>query len=112
MIVKKAGGKVYGAVLSSAEQKALDIEIKRQLAENWRKHSNEVEAMVLWAVHEKYGCGPKRLRDFYDTIAPLFEELAARYEMEDCDLPWLCTYKLKEYGIDIEEWRKNGGKQE
>lgn len=112
MYPKKAGGKIYGAALSSAEQKALDIEIKKQIAENWRKHSNEVEAMVLWAVHETLGLGHKRLRDFYSAIAPMFDELSARYEMEDCDLPWLCTYKLKEYGVDIEEWRNGGSKDE
>lgn len=22
------------------------------------------------------------------------------------DMVWLCTYKLKQYGIDIEEWNK------
>lgn len=26
--------------------------------------------------------------------------------MDNSDQPWLCTYKLKEIGIDLEEWRK------
>ena len=33
MQVKKAGGKVYGAVLTAAEKKAMDLEIQRELAE-------------------------------------------------------------------------------
>lgn len=37
MRVKKAGGKVYGAVLTNAEKKAMDMEIKRQLAEMDKK---------------------------------------------------------------------------
>ena len=32
MQVKKAGGKVYGAVLTAAEKKAMDLEIQRELA--------------------------------------------------------------------------------
>lgn len=112
MIVKKAGGKVYGAVLSSAEQKALDIEIQKQIAENWRKHEIEVDAMILWTLHEVFGFGPKRLREFYDKSAVAFEDLARRYEMDDTDQAWLCTHKLKEYGIDIEEWRNGGSKDE
>lgn len=38
MQVKKAGGKVYGAVLTAAEKKAMDLEIQRELAEYDRKH--------------------------------------------------------------------------
>ena len=33
MQIKKAGGKVYGAILTNAEKKAMDMEIRRQLAE-------------------------------------------------------------------------------
>ena len=32
MQLKKAGGKVYGAVLTAAEKKAMDLEIQRELA--------------------------------------------------------------------------------
>ena len=31
MVVKKAGGKIYGAVLTAAEKKAMNMEIERQL---------------------------------------------------------------------------------
>ena len=33
MIVKKAGGKVYGAIFTAAEKKAMDMEINRQIIE-------------------------------------------------------------------------------
>lgn len=33
MKVKKAGKRVFGAVMSAAEKKAMDMEIQRQLAE-------------------------------------------------------------------------------
>ena len=37
MQVKKAGGKVYGAVLTAAEKKAMDLEIQRELADQLRR---------------------------------------------------------------------------
>lgn len=52
MYMKKAGGKVYGAHLTAAEKKAMDIEIRRQLAEYDLKHANELDAMILWHLHE------------------------------------------------------------
>ena len=100
------GGKVYGAHLTAAEKKAMDIEIRRQLAEYDIKHANELDAMILWHLHEEFGFGPKRLKQFYDTFAVRLDELIKHYEMTDSDMVWLCTYKLKQYGIDIEEWNK------
>ncbi len=88
------------------KKKAMDIEIRRQLAEYDLKHANELDAMILWHLHEEFGFGPKRLKQFYDTFAVRLDELIKHYEMTDSDMVWLCTYKLKQYGIDIEEWNK------
>lgn len=55
MKVKKAGKRVFGAVMSAAEKKAMD--------------------------------------------------------MEQGDDVWLCTYKLKEIGCDLEKWEKERGDQ-
>ena len=111
MRVKKAGGKVYGAAMTAAEKKAMNMEIQRQLAEYDMKHMNELDAMVLWHLHEEFGFGLKRLKRFYDTFKPQVDALLERYVMDDSDMVWLCTYKLKQYGIDIEKWNKerNGG---
>lgn len=62
MQVKKAGGKVYGAVLTAAEKKAMDLEIQRELAEYDRKHIAEIDATILWVLHEQFGFGAQRLR--------------------------------------------------
>lgn len=106
MLVKKMGKKVYGASLSEEETKAMNMEIQRQLASFERLHGIELEAMVLYSLHEIYGFGPKRLKEFHDHFAPSLQELLNRYEMEHSDQAWLCTRKLKDKGIDIEEWNK------
>lgn len=113
MHVKKHGGRVYGADLTKEERKAMDIEIKKQLAEYDRKHAIEMDALVLWILHDKFGFGRKRLRRFYDEFAGIIKELIEWYAMDDTDAVWLCTQKLKDRGIDLEEWHKetNGGKE-
>lgn len=57
MRVKKAGGRIFGGTMSAAEKKAMDLEIQRQLAEYDRKHLIEIDAMILWVLHERFGCG-------------------------------------------------------
>lgn len=96
MKVKKAGKRVFGAVMSAAEKKAMDMEIQRQLAEYDRKHIREIDALVLWELREQLGFGNKRLKKFYDNFSRGIEALIRRYEMEQGDDVWLCTYKLKE----------------
>lgn len=105
MFVKKAGGKIIGAQLTKAEQKAMDIEIKRQLVEWDHKHMLELDAVVLWELHEQLGFGYDRLKAFYDAFSHGLADLIKRYEMESDDMIWLCTYKLKDrLGIDLEAW--------
>ena len=73
------------------------------------KHIREIDALVLWELREQLGFGNKRLKKFYDNFSRGIEALIRRYEMEQGDDVWLCTYKLKEIGCDLEKWEKERG---
>lgn len=47
MRIKKAGGKIFGAVLSAAEKKAMDMEINRQIVEADRRYADDIDAMPM-----------------------------------------------------------------
>ena len=105
-VFKKNKGHIFGVQFSAKEQKAINEEILRQCAEFDKKNANEIDALVLWLLHERFGFGKKRLRAFYDYFLTEMDALVEHYAMGDEDKAWLCTYKLKQYGIDIEEWNK------
>ena len=104
MRVKKSAGKAYGVELTASEQKALDAEIRRQLAEHTKKHTLEIEAVVIRTLRRLTGWGETRLKRFYDEFDGELDKLVGRYEMTEEDAPWLCTRELKEEGFDIEKW--------
>lgn len=106
MRVKKVGNRVYGADLTVAERKAMNLEIQKQMAEYDRKHLNEIDALILWQLHTQLGFGIKRLKRFYMNFNPEYQALIDRYDMDEEDGIWLNTYKLKEIGVDLEEWSK------
>ena len=106
MRIKKAFGKSYGTSFSANEKKARDKEIRRQLAEITLKQEKDIDALVLWHLHNEFGFGPKRLKRFFDTFSVAIKELSDWYAMAETDQAWLATRKLKEYGIDIDEWYK------
>ena len=106
MRVKKDGGRVYGATLTDAEKRAINMEIRRQLAEMVKNNMEEVDATVLYILMTEFGFGKKRLRRFHDTFDEQITALVNRYEMDSNDDVWLCTEMLKRRGIDINQWNK------
>lgn len=78
MRIKKAGGKVFGAVLTAAEKKAMDMEINRQIVEADRRYADDIDAMVLYTLHVHLGFGKKRLRKFYDAFSALSSIIKCR----------------------------------
>lgn len=107
MIIKRAGGTILGVQLTNVEKKALEIEVRKMLTEYNQKNELEMDALILWQLHTQLGLGKKKLWDFYRNIYPEFKKLNERYDMDISDTTWLCTHKLKDYGIDIEQWRKD-----
>src|SRR5574344_211392 len=103
MLIKRSGGKIFGATFTAAETKAMNIEINRQILEADAKYSTDVDAMILWVLHSCFGFGKKRLRRFYDEFSAEHQRLREYYEMPD-DSAWLCKHKLKDIGVDVDEW--------
>lgn len=110
MVVKKTGGKVYGAVLTAAERKAMEIEINRQIAESEKEYRNNIDIMILYALHVNLGFGKKRLRQFYDAFTECHDSLVDHYEMSGKDNVWLADQKLKEIGVDVAAWNQEKSK--
>lgn len=104
MVVKKSGGKAYGVTLTAAEQRALDAEINRRLAERTKRHTLEIEARVIRQVKRHTDWDEGRLKRFYDDFDDDINDLVKHYELSDDDASWLCTRELKLEGIDIEKW--------
>ena len=103
-IVIKSSGKITGGKLSKQEKKALDIEVRKAIAEMDKKNTREIDAMVLWILHDQFGFGPTRLKRFHDNFVKALDDLIKRYDMAKEDRVWLCTHSLKNYGIDLDEW--------
>lgn len=101
MNFKKNGSRIFGVVLNKKEEEALNREIQRQCEEFDRQHMTELDSVVLWILHERFGFGEARLKRFHDAFTDEIKNLSERYKTDNA---WVCTAKLKEHGIDITEW--------
>lgn len=105
MRVKSYKGKVFGAELTAAERKAMDIEIRRQLAEKDEQYAADIDAMVLYTLMKHYGWKQKRLREFWEAFIAEHKALREYYLMDDPgDNEWLAHRKLHDIGVDIHQW--------
>ena len=104
-VFKKALGKIYGIEFSKAEKEAMEKELRSQMTEYDRMHENEIDAMMLLALHKLAGFGPKRLKEFYCGFQPMLKDVMQQYDCGTSEIEWVCTQALKDYGIDISEWR-------
>lgn len=112
MRVNSFKGKVYGATLTAAEKKAMNIEINRQLVERDKQYAADIDAMVLYTLMAHYGWKKKRLKKFWDAFLSEHKALRDYYEMnEPGDNEWLAHRMLKEIGVDIEEWYKEANNE-
>ncbi len=91
--------------LTAKQRKALYDEVNRQTAKNVQNLSQNLQAMVLWSIHEQLGHGKKRLLKFQKGFLPLIQALQEYYLSENAEeTAFVCKYRLKhEVGIDVEE---------
>lgn len=117
MRFKKAFGKIYDVELNAKEQEILNQkvqeEIQKMMPEYITEAAKEVDSIILWYLHEneKTKFGHKRLKEFYLNFHVKLDELMDWYKLGENDRSWLCSYKLKQYGLDIEELQKDIGER-
>lgn len=109
MIVKQYRGRVFGANLTVKEQKALQLEINRQIIEADRKYMNDVDAMVLYFLFKHLGFKKKRLRRAWEQFTVIHDDLVRHYELPTTDNAWLADVELKRIGVDVAAWNAEKG---
>lgn len=90
--------------ISKTQEKELERLIKKQISESMERFRKNIDAIVLWELHEQFGFGVKRLRMFQERFDASVKELQKHYELNDFDdQEYICSEKLKQIGYDIND---------
>ena len=106
MVFKRIGGKPFGAQLNKAEQKVLNEEINKQILEQDLQFQMDNDSAILEMLHVHFGFGAKRLKKAWKLFYAEHQKLREYYEMSPEDGGWLCRQRLKQIGVDVEQWYK------
>lgn len=105
MTFKKNKGKIYKTELTAKEQEALDAEVKKQIVKASEEYAHNLDTLVLYVLHSRFGFGEKRLKQFFDAFSEEHKSLVDYYEMAGEDI-WLAKKKLLDIGVDVDKWNE------
>lgn len=83
---------------------AMVHEINQQILEKDKEYQLDIDTMVLWSLKQFAGWGPKKLKAFYYFMFKEHLRMRGFYELDDL---YPERHKLKERGVDLEEWYKD-----
>lgn len=89
------------AATQGVGREAMLHEINQQILQKDKEYQLNLDTMVLWSLRQFAGWGPKKLRDFYLFMFKEHLRMREFYELDDL---YPERHKLKERGVDIEEW--------
>jgi hypothetical protein len=91
---------------NAAQRKALRAECVKEFDKLLAEYNREVALQVLYILRFDFGFGQERLRKFSEKMKEMQITTIDRYEAKDGDVPYICEIKLRDSGIDVEEFLK------
>ena len=81
----------------------IKVEATKQVQEILLRRCIDLDTVVMWVLHRRFGFGAKRCKAFFDAYKPTTDGFTERYGSDK-------YYKMREDlvrdGIDIERWEK------
>lgn len=104
-IKREASQMAYDKIMETAE-----TEIKRQILEKDKELSADLDAAILWVLHDQLGFGKARLRRFWEAF--ILEHKFLRAVWGDGNVPAKFREYLLQIGVDVDAWNEELEKED
>lgn len=91
---------------NAAQRKALKDECVKEFDKLLALYNRQVALQVLYILRFDFGFGQERLRRFSEKMKEMQIRTIDRYEATDGEVPDICEIKLRESGINLDEFLK------
>lgn len=85
------------------DPRRIKLEVKKEGDKYFEERFTEIDTMILWILHIKFGFGKVRLRRYFDTYLHEAIEMQGRY---GDSYVYKMQSELKKIGVDVVEWEK------
>ena len=91
---------------TATQRKALKQECVKEFDKLLSLYNRQVALQVLYILRFDFGFGQERLRRFSEKMKEMQITTIDRYEAKDGDVPEICEIKLRDSGINVDEFLK------
>ena len=109
MVFKKFRGQIFDVDLNTKERQVLNQKVNELLIKRHEEFADDVDYMIMYILHNHFGFGLKRMRQFYEAFITENEKLIKHYEMSDAGV-YFARKEMNAIGCDFEKW--NGERSE
>ena len=103
MVFKKFRGQIFDVDLNAKERQVLNQKVNELLITRHGEFVDDVDYMILYILHNRFGFGAKRMRQFYEAFLTENEKLIKHYEMSDAGV-YVARKEMNSVGVDFEKW--------
>ena len=89
---------------NSQQKKALREQCKIEFFNLLEHYNRQVSLQIMYILHFSFGFGKKRLMRFFTQLKEMQAQHIERYEVTDDDVPDICEIKLRERGINFNDF--------
>ena len=89
---------------NASQRKALRAECVKEFDKLLADYNRQVALQVMYILRFDFGFGQERLRRFSDKLKEMQIKTIDKYEASEGDVPEICEIKLKDSGINVEEF--------
>ena len=89
--------------LRSESRVRIKAEATKQVQEILLRRCIDLDTVVMWILHRKFGFGNERCKRFFDAYKPVTDSFSERY---GSDKYTILRNDLMRDGIDIERWER------
>lgn len=93
---------------NAAQRKALRAECVKEFDNLLALYNRQVALQVLYILRFDFGFGQERLRRFSEKMKDMQITTIDRYDATDGEIPDICEIKLRNSGINVDEFLKEG----
>lgn len=103
MFFKKFRGQIFDVELNPKEREVLNQKVNEMLVKRHGEFADDVDYMILYILHNQFGFGLKRMRQFYEASIAENDKLIKHYEMSDAGV-YIARKEMNAVGVDFEKW--------
>lgn len=96
--------RLYNNQPNAAQRKALQKQCRKEFFNLLENYNKQVSAQIMCILHFDFGFGKKRLFDFFKKLKQMQADYMEKYELIDEEVPDVCEIKLRNAGINLEDF--------